>query len=46
MFFFFYKILFSIYQEVSLSENSAKQQTMRKATSVPNIANQQGNTVR
>jgi len=34
------------FQEVSLVENSSKQQTIRKATSVPNIANQPGMNVR
>ncbi|CAF4286127.1 unnamed protein product, partial [Adineta steineri] len=37
-------LLDQLRQEVSLTENSSKQQTIRKATSVPNIANQQGNT--
>ncbi|CAF1236539.1 unnamed protein product [Adineta ricciae] len=37
-------LLDQLRQEVSLAESSAKQQTIRKATSVPNIANQQGNT--
>ncbi|CAF4119788.1 unnamed protein product, partial [Rotaria sp. Silwood2] len=37
-------LLDKLRQEVSLTESSAKQQTIRKATSVPNIANQQGNT--
>jgi len=36
-------LLDQLRQEVSLLENSSKQQTMRKATSVPNIANQQAN---
>jgi hypothetical protein len=38
-------LVLSTSQEVSLLESSAKQQTMRKATSVPNIANQQGTAV-
>ncbi|CAF3355314.1 unnamed protein product [Rotaria socialis] len=38
-------LLDKLRQEVSLAETSTKQQqTIRKATSVPNIANQQGNT--
>ncbi|CAF1281060.1 unnamed protein product [Rotaria sordida] len=37
-------LLDKLRQEISLAESSAKQQTIRKATSVPNIANQQGNT--
>ncbi|UJR37400.1 hypothetical protein I4U23_030105 [Adineta vaga] len=39
-------LLDQLRQEVSLAESSAKQQTIRKATSVPNIANQLGNTVK
>lgn len=35
-------LLDKLRQEVSLVENLSKQQTIRKATSVPNIANQQG----